>query len=116
DILPFDSDYRYIGKLVKNKQNERILFVKGAPDKLLAMAKKQDANFDYDSWVDKVERFSKEGKRVIAVGYEKEPDTTNEITHEMIVDGLNFLGLVAIIDPPREEVIESLKVMRSAGV
>nr|WP_234032623.1 HAD-IC family P-type ATPase [Companilactobacillus bobalius] len=116
DILPFDSDYRYIGKLVKNKQNERILFVKGAPDKILAMAKKQDTNFDYDGWVDKVERFSKEGKRVIAVGYEKEPDTTNEITHKMIVDGLNFLGLVAIIDPPREEVIESLKVMRSAGV
>lgn len=39
-----------------------------------------------------------------------------EVTHEMIVDGLNFLGLVAIIDPPREEVIESLKVMRTAGV
>ncbi|KAE9557917.1 cation transport ATPase [Companilactobacillus paralimentarius DSM 13238 = JCM 10415] len=116
DILPFDSDYRYIGKLVKNKQNERILFVKGAPDKLLAMAKKQDANFNYDNWVAKVERFSKEGKRVIAVGYEKEPATTNKITHEMIVDGLNFLGLVAIIDPPREEVIESLKIMRSAGV
>ncbi|HIY92136.1 HAD-IC family P-type ATPase [Companilactobacillus sp. HBUAS56275] len=116
DILPFDSDYRYIGKLVKNEQDERILFVKGAPDKLLDMARKQDSNFNYDTWLEKVERFSKEGKRVIAVGYEKEPDSTNKITHEMIVDGLNFLGLVAIIDPPREEVIESLKVMRSAGV
>ncbi|WP_442886155.1 HAD-IC family P-type ATPase [Companilactobacillus sp. HBUAS56257] len=116
DILPFDSDYRYIGKIVKNDQDERILFVKGAPDKLLEMAKTQDSNFNYDYWVQKVESFSKEGKRVIAVGFEKEPDNTDEVTHEMIVDGLNFLGLVAIIDPPREEVIESLKVMRSAGV
>ncbi|AUI72657.1 HAD-IC family P-type ATPase [Companilactobacillus alimentarius] len=116
DILPFDSDYRYIAKLVKNEQDERILFVKGAPDKLLDMARLQDKNFDYDYWLNKVEAFSKEGKRVIAVGYEKEPDNTDTVTQEMIVDGLNFLGLVAIIDPPREEVIESLKVMRSAGV
>ncbi|MGI3100233.1 HAD-IC family P-type ATPase [Companilactobacillus alimentarius] len=116
DILPFDSDYRYIAKLVKNEQDERILFVKGAPDKLLDMARLQDKNLDYDYWLNKVEAFSKEGKRVIAVGYEKEPDNTDTVTQEMIVDGLNFLGLVAIIDPPREEVIESLKVMRSAGV
>lgn len=116
DILPFDSDYRYIAKLVKNEQDERILFVKGAPDKLLDMARLQDKNFDYDYWLNKVEAFSKEGKRVIAVGYEKEPDNTDTVTQEMIVDGLNLLGLVAIIDPPREEVIESLKVMRSAGV
>ena len=116
DILPFDSDYRYIGKIVKNEQDERILFVKGSPDKLLEMAQAQDANFNYDYWFNKVKQFSEEGKRVIAVGYEKEPNNTDEITHEMIVDGLNFLGLVAIIDPPREEVIDSLKVMRAAGV
>jgi len=116
DILPFDSDYRYIGKIVKNEQDERILFVKGSPDKLLEMAQAQDANFNYDYWFNKVKQFSEEGKRVIAVGYEKEPNNTDEITHEMIVDGLNFLGLVAIIDPPREEVIDSLKVMRTAGV
>ena len=116
DILPFDSDYRYIGKLVKDKDNQRTLFVKGAPDKLLDMAKKQDPNFNYDYWLKKIQQFSAEGKRVIAVGYEKQAPTTDKVTHEMIVDGLNFLGVVAIIDPPREEVIESLKVMRTAGV
>nr|WP_235804301.1 HAD-IC family P-type ATPase [Companilactobacillus mindensis] len=116
DILPFDSDYRYIGKIVKDKNGEQLLFVKGAPDKLLEMAQKQDANFNYDYWLEKVQRFSAEGKRVIAVAYEKAPKSVDEVTHEMIVDGLNFLGLAAIIDPPREEVIESLKIMRSAGV
>jgi Cation transport ATPase len=80
------------------------------------MAQKQDSNFNYDYWLQKVQQFSSEGKRVIAVGYEEAPQTANEVTHEMIVDGLNFLGLVAIIDPPREEVIESLRVMRAAGV
>ncbi|MFC6175639.1 HAD-IC family P-type ATPase [Companilactobacillus huachuanensis] len=116
DILPFDSDYRYIGKIVEDSEKKRFLFVKGSPDKLLEMAQKQDANFNYDYWLQKVLQFSAEGKRVIAVGYEKAPNDADEVTHEMIVDGLNFLGLVAIIDPPREEVIESLKIMRDAGV
>ncbi|WP_119325838.1 HAD-IC family P-type ATPase [Companilactobacillus musae] len=116
DILPFDSDYRYIGKIVKDEEDKRFLFVKGSPDKLLEMAQKQDSNFNYDYWLQKVQQFSSEGKRVIAIGYEEAPQTANEVTHEMIVDGLNFLGLVAIIDPPREEVIESLRVMRAAGV
>ncbi|AYE37635.1 HAD family hydrolase [Companilactobacillus zhachilii] len=116
DILPFDSDYRYIGKIVQDTDDNRLLFVKGSPDKLLEMAQKQDANFNYDYWLQKVKQFSAEGKRVIAVGYEEAPKNADEVTHEMIVDGLNFLGLAAIIDPPREEVIESLKIMRGAGV
>lgn len=116
DILPFDSDYRYIGKIVQDKNQQRFLFVKGSPDKLLEMAQKQDSSFNYDYWLDKVQQFSAEGKRVIAVGYEPAPKDANEVTHEMILDGLNFLGIAAIIDPPREEVIESLKVMRGAGV
>ena len=116
DILPFDSDYRYIGKIVKDSDNNRILFVKGSPDKLLEMAQLKDPTFDYQYWLKKVEQFSKEGKRVIAVGYEEVASDTDEVTHEMIIDGLNFLGLAAIIDPPREEVIESLRVMRKAGV
>lgn len=116
DILPFDSDYRYIGKIVQDEDNNRLLFVKGSPDKLLEMAQKQDPTFNYEYWLQKVEQYSAEGKRVIALGYEQAPATADEVTHEMILDGLNFLGLVAIIDPPREEVIESLKVMRKAGV
>ena len=116
DILPFDSDYRYIGKIVQDQTGQHTLFVKGSPDKLLEMAQKQDANFNFDYWFEKVQRFSEEGKRVIALGYEQVPEQVEEVNHEMILDGLNFLGLVAIIDPPREEVIEALKVMRTAGV
>ncbi|MFC6322872.1 HAD-IC family P-type ATPase [Companilactobacillus baiquanensis] len=114
DILPFDSDYRYMAKLVKNKNGKRLLFAKGSPDKLLNMS--NDPNFDYDYWLDKVTKYSEQGKRVIAVSYEEVPNDIDEITHEQITNGMNFLGLAAIIDPPREEVIDSLKVMNDAGV
>ncbi|WP_191988855.1 HAD-IC family P-type ATPase [Companilactobacillus kedongensis] len=114
DILPFDSDYRYMAKLVKDSSGKKFLFAKGSPDKLLKMT--NDKNFDYDYWLDKVSTYSAQGKRVIAVSYEEVPENINEITHEQITNGMNFLGLAAIIDPPREEVIDALKVMNDAGV
>lgn len=114
DILPFDSDYRYMAKLVKDNSGKKFLFAKGSPDKLLKMT--NDKDFDYDHWLDKVSTYSAQGKRVIAVSYEEVPENINEITHEQITNGMNFLGLAAIIDPPREEVIDALKVMNDAGV
>lgn len=118
DILPFDSDYRYIGQLVKSKSGDtnETLFVKGSPDKLFTMFKKTDPTFDIEHWTKVVEDYSRQGKRVIAVGYREVDPSITEVTHELINDGLIFLGLAAIIDPPREEVIEALKKIRSAGV
>ncbi|MQS51817.1 HAD-IC family P-type ATPase [Companilactobacillus mishanensis] len=116
DILPFDSDFRYISRLVKDNNDKKFLFVKGSPDKLFDMGEKADSGFDRPAWQETVRKFSEEGKRVIAVGYKEINDDTTEISHELITSGLNFLGLAAIIDPPREEVIDALKEIRSAGV
>ncbi|MQS89066.1 HAD-IC family P-type ATPase [Companilactobacillus mishanensis] len=116
DILPFDSDFRYIARLVKDNNDKKYLFVKGSPDKLFDMGEKADSGFDRPAWQESVRKFSEEGKRVIAVGYKEINDDTTEISHELITSGLNFLGLAAIIDPPREEVIDALKEIRSAGV
>lgn len=115
DILPFDSDFRYIARLVR-KNNKHYLFVKGSPDKLFQMAEQMDASFDEKTWSNRVQDFSEHGKRVIAVGYKEVPTNITKITHNLINNGLNFLGLASIIDPPREEVIEALEEIRSAGV
>jgi Ca2+-transporting ATPase len=45
DMLPFDSEYRYIAKLVKDAKGKQLIFIKGSPDKLFPMAQLQD-----DSW------------------------------------------------------------------
>lgn len=116
DMLPFDSDYRYIAKLVKNKQGEQLLFIKGSPDKLFLMAQAQDATFETEYWSDQVTQLSEEGKRVVAVGYKKVSADITEVTHELLLEGIHLLGLAGIIDPPREEVMDALKVMNEAGV
>lgn len=116
DRIPFDSDYRYIAKLVQFP-NQRVLAIKGAPTTLFKLATIAHPNFDVAGWTKKVAQFAKTGKRVIAVGYLPVDATTEQITTASIAQsGINFLGLVAIIDPPRPEVIQTIAEMRTAGI
>ncbi|MBS7576070.1 MULTISPECIES: HAD-IC family P-type ATPase [unclassified Enterococcus] len=116
DMLPFDSSYRYMAKLVKNSQNQRLLFIKGSPDKLFEMAKVGNAEFPYDYWSEQVTQLSAQGKRVVAVGFKRLTNQVTEVSHELLTDGIELLGIAGIIDPPREEVITALKEMNAAGV
>lgn len=116
DMLPFDSDYRYMAKLVETTTAERMIFIKGSPDKLFPMAISCDETFDMDQWNEHVKRLSSKGERVVAVGYQPVDPSVDEITHELLSEGICLLGIAGIIDPPREEVIKTLREMRKAGV
>lgn len=117
DRIPFDSDYRYVASLSEHVETgERKIFIKGSPDKLIPMGKTFDSSLDQDFWKQKVTEMSEEGKRVIAVGSRKVDETKDSIDHEDVEDGIQLLGLVGVIDPPREEVVDSIATMREAGV
>lgn len=117
DMLPFDSDYRYIAKLVEKKDGQRILFIKGSPDKLFLMAKANGKQkFAEDYWTNQVTNITEQGKRVVAVGYQVVSNLVTQITPELLTKGIYFLGIAGIIDPPEESVIPALKEMNQAGV
>jgi Ca2+-transporting ATPase len=118
DLLPFDSDYRYIAKLTQAPDSDQqVIFVKGSPDKLFEMAAKEDPQFDTAKWQKRVDEWSSAGKRVIAVGYQPvEGQTLTEVEHDHLYQGIHLLGLAALQDAPREEVIVALKQMNRAGV
>lgn len=117
DLLPFDSDYRYIAKLVENDAGQQMIFVKGSPDKLLEMAQIADNNFETKLWIDRAATWSKAGKRVIAVGYQEvKGKKLSEVTHQDLYQGITWLGMAALQDPPREEVVVALQKMNQAGV
>jgi magnesium-transporting ATPase (P-type) len=116
DRMPFDSDYRYMARLAENQQQERFIAIKGSPDKLFSLAA-HDENFDHQYWSDLSTKFAQSGKRVIAVGYIDVEQNVAEVTHDTFAAyGINFLGLAAIIDPPRPEVIDAIADMRQAGI
>lgn len=108
DRIPFDSDYRYMARLVQNQKQSRFVAIKGAPDKLFDLAK-NDPNFDLNYWSTLASGFAKSGKRVIAVGYiDVAPDVT-EVTHELLKKlGITFLGLADNIQAITGSKIEQL--------
>lgn len=114
--IPFDSDYRYVASLSQHQQSQAVnIFIKGSPDKLFEMAE-HNSDFDLTYWKEKVDDLSSKGKRVIAVAKKTADSNQTELTHEDLASGVEFLGIVGIIDPPREEVIAAIKTMRHAGV
>ena len=117
DMLPFDSAYRYIARLVRDGETgKKILYIKGSPDKIFEMAEQSTPDFDTDHWVQIVEQMAESGKRVVAVGETEVPENVTEVTHELLRRGVRFLGLAGIIDPPRPEVIATLDQLNQAHV
>jgi len=111
--IPFDSEYKYMAALVE-ESNLKKIYIKGAPDRLFDMAGLDAQEREY--WEIQLSRRSKKGERVLAIALKEVSETTEHIDHEDIQNGLTLLGLTGIIDPPREEVIEAIKVCKEAGI
>ncbi|MGB5443939.1 MAG: HAD-IC family P-type ATPase, partial [Psychromonas sp.] len=121
DIIPFESDKRYMATLHHNQQGVIRLMVKGAPERLLSYAQSQLAEnglqeIDKSRWQQVVDDYAQRGMRVMALAikdYDKKPDMLN---HSDIEVGIVMVGLVGISDPPRAEAISSIKMCHTAGI
>lgn len=121
-IIPFESERGYMATLHIYK-GKKIIFVKGAPEKVLDMCF-QDS---YGELINKKKHlqiasdFAKEGMRVLAFAYKYAQEDLDELTCKEIekcnhTSGLIFSGLQAMIDPPRPEVIDAIKNCKKAGI
>ena len=118
--IPFDSEYKYMAILVDTGE-KKIIFMKGAPDRLLDMASRERSesgihDFNRGFWEDKIQEQASEGKRLIGAAYKVVDNSSTKISHEDIEDDVIFLGLAGIIDPPREEAIEAVRICTEAGI
>ena len=111
--LPFDS-LRMRMSTFHEQEDKWILFVKGAPVKisevLSAKYKEQIPVF-----LDKNREWAGEGLRVLFFAYKIFDQKPNEIKEDIETD-LDFLGITAMIDPPREEVINAIRQCKTAGI
>ncbi len=62
------------------------------------------------------DQFAREGLRVLAVAQRKLPETIVEYTPDTVEEDLVFLGLIAMMDPPRPEVAEAVEKCHTAGI
>lgn len=120
--LPFDSNRKIMSSVHKIK-GEILMFVKGAPDIILNRCKyalengkeKIISNEILDDYKNKNEEFSNNALRVLALAY-KRINEENFIPALEDENELVLIGLVAMIDPPREEVFSAIKDAKSAGI
>lgn len=113
--IPFDSEHKYMAGLVDWAGEKRIL-VKGAPDRLLDMAGLKSDSEERRYFEEQISSRSKKGERVLAAAYKEVAEDTERIDHESVANGLTLIGIVGIIDPPRESVVEAVATCISAGI
>lgn len=109
DAIPFDSRHRYMAVLSENADG-RVTHVKGAPERVLRMC----AGLDYDHWHERAEAMALRGLRVLALAERREE--ADEVDEASLSGSLTFLGLVGLIDPPRQESIAAVAECRAAGI
>lgn len=111
DIIPFDSGLQYMASL----QSDKNLIIKGAPEVILKRCNKLTDCFNLQTITSQINTFGAKGMRVLAVA-QKELDRNNNLIAEDTNDGFEFVGLIAMIDPPRTEAITSIKDCHNAGI
>lgn len=119
---PFDSG-RKMMSTINNYQGEYIVFTKGATDVLLDRmtnaiedGKVVEMTEDIRNEIsEKVEEFSDDALRVLTLAFKK-VDSYENIEQDDMEKDLIFIGLVAMIDPPRLEVKDSIETCKKAGI
>ncbi len=112
DEIPFDADYRYMATLHRGPGDDHVVFVKGAPEAVLALAGGQA---DPSRWDRLAARAAAQGERLLGFAMLTLPTARDRLRFEDL-QGLTMLGLMGFIDPPREEARRAIAECRSAGI
>lgn len=118
--IPFDSD-RKLMSTVHQFEGKTIMITKGAVDVLLDRTTQIEKQGQISKIMDKEKQqietmnqsFSEDGLRVLAFAYKEIKDTAITLKDEI---DYTFLGLIAMMDPPREESKEAVKQCIQAGI
>ena len=112
DVVPFESENQWMATLHNGAEGPRRIFVKGAPE----VVARRCENINADAVYQEVERLAGQGMRVLAVAARDASLEKSELTVGDVEAGLRLVGLLGMIDPPREEAIRAIEVCRTAGV
>ena len=122
DTIPFDSKHRFMATLNHDHEHNAFIFVKGAPERIISMCSDQATaeggtealNPTY--WHEGADRIADLGQRVLAIAI-RTVDTEHTVLERSDVEStLTLLGMVGMIDPPRKEAVEAVRMCRDAGI
>ena len=122
DAIPFESQHRFMATLNHTHRGERFIYVKGAPERLMAMCTMESdmdcgarpINFSY--WEKRINEIALSGQRTLAIAMKPVDSNQNELDFKDVETGMTLMAVFGIIDPPRDESVEAVRHCHSAGI
>ncbi len=123
--IPFDSKRKLMTTFHKTAAGEQFAYTKGAPDILVALCtriKRENgtieaiAEADIQNIMENNGKMAEQALRVLAVAFKPVDRIPHHPSPEETEKDLIFAGLVGMIDPPRVEAIDAVRICKSAGV
>ena len=117
--IPFDSQRKRMSVIVRNRQGDRWIFSKGAPDYMLELCSYYLENGQVKLLTPSIrkkiqsqnEEMARKALRVLGFAYQSEPEESERAESDLI-----FVGLAGMIDPPRQEAYQAVQTCKKAGI
>ncbi|MDO9216613.1 MAG: HAD-IC family P-type ATPase, partial [Lacisediminimonas sp.] len=122
DVIPFESEHRFMATLHHDHQGRSTTFLKGAPERVLALCSTQavaggTAALVSGQWQARLDQTAAAGMRLLAIAMRTESDHQSELLFADVErGGFTLLAVLGLSDPPREEAIRSIAACRKAGI
>ena len=122
DAIAFDARHRFMATLHHDHEHHAVVYVKGAPERILGMCRDQrgpdgaSEALDRAGWERRAEVIAGLGQRVLAFAVLSVAGDKALLEHSDLEGQLTLLGMVGMIDPPRPEAIAAIAQCRGAGI
>ena len=122
DEIPFDADKRYMATLNHDHHGQAVVLLKGAPERVMALcsaalnAEGTAVAFDPADWQRHIDELAGQGLRVLALARKPVEVGQYELDGDTLGNDFQLIGVVGLLDPPRQEAMEAIADCHRAGI
>lgn len=122
DVIPFESQHRFMATLHHDHAGDGHIFLKGAPERVIGLCTRtrqegSDAPLILEHWQAAMDAAAGRGMRLLALAVKPAAPGQRELTFaDVEAGGFTLLAVLGLTDPPRAEAIQAVAECRAAGI
>ncbi|MCL2790476.1 MAG: HAD-IC family P-type ATPase [Desulfobulbus sp.] len=114
DAIPFASENQYMATL--HTGAAPMIVIKGALESVFPRCCQAEEDDLHRRMAAEMGRMGADGMRVLALAAKPQPEERGHLSEDVVAGGFDFLGLIGMIDPPRDEAVEAISACHRAGI